>query len=370
MGLGKTAQAVAACHALWRAGKVRRGLIVVPASLKSQWHREWLAFSDAPVEVVTGAPDDRKAAYRTRRRGFLIVNYEQTFRYLDLMLGCNPGIVVLDEAQRIKNWATKTAACVKQLRPAYRLVLTGTPMENRLEELASIMDWIDDRAIEPKWRLVPWHSVYADGSREVTGARNLDTLRHRLSHCMVRRRRHEILTQLPPRTDTNVSVELTPAQREEHDALNQPIAVLVNKARKRPLTQAEFLRPMSLLTTRARRRTGRDDGADRSRRRARRGPWPAGARTGRDGLRRRRVSRRAGVATGRSGRRGKRAARRRKFGSCFPSWKSSPRSQVACASKRPPRLRRRWPRCSRAWLKCPERAAGPDQVLLLGDNHG
>ena len=249
MGLGKTAQAVAACHALWRTGKVRRGLIVVPASLKSQWHREWMAFSDAPVEVVEGSPENRREAYRAQRRGFLIVNYEQTLRDLDLMLGWDPGIVVLDEAQRIKNWATKTAAYVKQLQPAYRLVLTGTPMENRIDELASIMDWIDDRALEPKWRLVPYHSVYSDGSTEVIGARNLDTLRERLSHCMVRRRRSEILTQLPPRTDTNVSVELTPAQREEHDALNQPIAVLAANARRRPLTQAEFLRLMSLLTT-------------------------------------------------------------------------------------------------------------------------
>ncbi len=242
MGLGKTAQAIAACHALWRTGKVRRGLIVVPASLKPQWHREWMAFSDTPVEVVGGSPENRRAVYRAQRRGFLIVNYEQTLRDLDLMLGWNPGIVVLDEAQRIKNWNTKTAVYVKQLRPTYRLVLTGTPMENRIDELASIMDWIDDRALEPKWRLVPYHSVYADGSKEVIGARNLDTLRERLSHCMVRRRRSEILTQLPPRTDTNVAVELTPAQREEHDALDQPIAMLAHIARKRPLTQAEFLR--------------------------------------------------------------------------------------------------------------------------------
>ena len=249
MGLGKTAQAVAACHALWRTGKVSRGLVVVPASLKSQWQREWSAFTDAPVEVVWGSADERRTAYRRQRRGFLIVNYEQILRDLDLVLDWNPGIVVLDEAQRIKNWATKTAACVKRLRPAYRLVLTGTPMENRLEELASIMDWIDDRALEPKWRLGPWHSVYSDGPNEVIGARNLDTLRDRLSHCMLRRRRSEILTQLPPRTDTNLAVELTPAQREEHDALGQPIAVLAHTARRRPLTQAEFLRLMSLLTT-------------------------------------------------------------------------------------------------------------------------
>ncbi len=60
-------------------------------------------------------------------------------------------------------------------------MLTGTPMENRLEELASLMDWVDDHALEPKWRLVPWHTVHADGRRAAAGARNLDTLRERLA---------------------------------------------------------------------------------------------------------------------------------------------------------------------------------------------
>ena len=75
---------------------------------------------------------------------------------------------MLDEAQRIKNWATKTALSVKGLTPPYRLVLTGTPMENRIEELASIVEWVDDMALEPKWRLSAVHAVHADGRREVT----------------------------------------------------------------------------------------------------------------------------------------------------------------------------------------------------------
>ena len=68
-------------------------------------------------------------------------------------------MIVLDEAQRIKNWATKTASTVKQLDPPYRLVLTGTPMENRFGELASIVEWVDDFALEPKWRLMPGHTI-------------------------------------------------------------------------------------------------------------------------------------------------------------------------------------------------------------------
>jgi hypothetical protein len=248
MGLGKTVEAIAACHALWHAGKVKRGLIVVPASLKPQWQREWQIFTDAPVEIVDGSPDQRRVFYR-RRTGFLIVNYGQVLGDLAWMHAWKPDIPVLDEAQRIKNWGTKTAACVKTLGPPYRLVLTGTPMENRLEELASVLDWIDDHALEPKWRLVPWHSVWADGQAEVTGARNLDTLRARLAPCMLRRVRREILHQLPPRTDTTIPVDLTPEQRSEHDALGQPIAQLVAIARKRPLSPAQFLRLMQLLTT-------------------------------------------------------------------------------------------------------------------------
>ena len=111
---------------------------------------------------------------------------------------------MLDEAQRIKNWATKTALSVKGLTPPYRLVLTGTPMENRIEELASIVEWVDDMALEPKWRLGALHAIRADGRSEVTGVRNLDTLRERLRHCMVRRVRQDVLDQLPPRTDTRV----------------------------------------------------------------------------------------------------------------------------------------------------------------------
>jgi len=249
MGLGKTAQAIACCHALLKTKQVQRGLVVVPASLKSQWLREWRAWTDAPVTVLDGHPGERAQIWRATRSGFLIVNYEVVIRDLDSVQAWKPDLVVLDEAQRIKNWATKTAVCVKALRPDYRLVLTGTPMENRLEELASIFDWVDDHALEPKWRLVPWHGVFADGSREIVGARNLDTLRERLAPRLLRRLRSEVLTQLPPRTDTVVPVDLTSEQRDEHDALQLPIRILMQVAQRRPLTQAEFLRLMQMLTT-------------------------------------------------------------------------------------------------------------------------
>ena len=249
MGLGKTAQAIACCNIMRHSGRVRRGLIIAPASLKPQWAREWALFSDLPIHVVDGNPEERQATYTACKDGFLIINYEQLLRDLEVVRRWNPDLVVLDEAQRIKNWATKTALSVKGLTPQYRLVLTGTPMENRIEELASIVEWVDDMALEPKWRLNSLHSIRADGKREVVGARNLDTIRDRLRHCMIRRVRQDVLDQLPSRTDTRVPIEMTEAQKNAHEELNQPIAQLIQRSLKRPLTQAEFLRLMSLLTT-------------------------------------------------------------------------------------------------------------------------
>ncbi len=248
MGLGKTVQAAAVCHALWHAKKVRRGLLIVPATLKPQWQHEWRLFSDAPIEIVDGTPEERRARFQ-RRAGFLLVNYEQVIRDLPWMRKWRPQIVVLDEAQRIKYWSTKTAASVKQLDSPYRLVLTGTPMENRLDELASVLEWVDDHALEPKWRLASWHHEPATEGRDSTGGRNLDTLRERLAPSMLRRVRQQVLHQLPPRTDTTIPVTLTEDQREAHDALRPPIAQLASIAHARPLRPPEFLRLMQLLMT-------------------------------------------------------------------------------------------------------------------------
>ena len=248
MGLGKTAQAIAAAHALFSTGRVKHGLVIVPASLKPQWLREWQLFSDVPFTAVEGDAAARANLYRGWRRGFLLTNYEQVLRDLEHVLHLAPDLVVLDEAQRLKNWATKTATSVKQLSPRWRLVLTGTPLENRLEELASITEWVDDFALEPKWRLGPVHAIHVDGTHDVVGARHLETLRARLAPSMLRRVRADVLGQLPPRRDVRVPVALTPEQKTAHDELVLPIARLVSIARKRPLLQAEFLRLMSLLT--------------------------------------------------------------------------------------------------------------------------
>src|SRR5690606_3128015 len=127
------------------------------AALRSQWQREWQQTTSIELVEVQGSPEERAHIYRETKRGLLLIGYELLLRDLQHVQAFAPQLVLLDEAQKIKNWATKSAAYVKALKPEYRLVLTGTPMENRFEELASIMDFVDDTALEPKWRLVPWH---------------------------------------------------------------------------------------------------------------------------------------------------------------------------------------------------------------------
>jgi len=249
MGLGKTTQAIAACHALYCSEQIERGLLIVPAPLKDQWVREWQATTDrVPITAVDGSAEQRTRLFTQTKRGFLVMNYEQLLRDLPAVRRFAPSLVVLDEAQRIKNWATKSSAYVMSLEPEWRLVLTGTPLENRLEELATLLDWVDDTALAPKWRLAPWHTAWdsESGSQRV-GARHLDTLRERLEPCLVRRVRRDVLSQLPPRSDMRVPVELTGPQREEHDARTVPIARLLQIGRRRPLRQPEFLQLMQLL---------------------------------------------------------------------------------------------------------------------------
>ncbi|MGK0360580.1 MAG: hypothetical protein ACI9U2_002893, partial [Bradymonadia bacterium] len=186
MGLGKTLQAIAATHWLWHHRGVRRALVICPASLKHQWAAEIERFTQHSTQVVEGPPATRLAQYRAQAT-FTIVNYELVLRDQELLstLVC-PDVLILDEAQRIKNWRTQTAEAVKRVSSRYAFVLTGTPLENRLEDLYSLMQVVDLHVLGPLWQfLLQFHVLGERG--EVLGYRNLSDLRERLSAVLLRR---------------------------------------------------------------------------------------------------------------------------------------------------------------------------------------
>jgi superfamily II DNA or RNA helicase len=246
MGLGKTLQAIGAAAWLREQEAVVRVLVVCPASLKHQWAREIERFCGQPVQVVQGPPPTRLAQYR-KADGFTVVNYELIRRDLSVINETlRPDLLILDEAQRIKNWRTKIATAVKRIPSRYAFVLTGTPLENRLEDLYSLMQVVDQRLLGPLWRyLADFHVT--DERGKVLGYRNLSELRRRLAPAMLRRDRSLVREQLPERIVQRLDVPMTEKQRELHgDAMSQA-GQLAHIAKRRPLTPSEQNRLVSSL---------------------------------------------------------------------------------------------------------------------------
>ena len=216
MGLGKTIQAIAACALLHRLGQARRVLVVTPASLKSEWEEQIQRFTLLPYQIVYGGRLARLPHYHEAAPFFTIVNYEQMVKdTLDVNERLRADVVVLDEAQRIKNWSTKTAQAIKRLRSRYAFVLTGTPIENRIDELHSLMDFLDPAALGPLFRFN--RDFYdLDERGKPAGYRNLDRLHERVSPFLLRRLKAQVETELPDRTDSNRFVPLSPQQRDTY----------------------------------------------------------------------------------------------------------------------------------------------------------
>ena len=227
MGLGKTAQTLAAIELLAKERGVERILVVAPASVKYQWEGEIKKFTGRPVQVIEGGPDDRKDQY-AEPTFYRLVNYEQVVRDREAINAWKPDVVVLDEAQRIKNWESKTSREVKKLKSRYAIVLTGTPLENRLEELYSIVQFVDERRFGPAFQFLHEHRVL-DENGNLKGYRNLDKIREKLAPILLRRTRGEVLTQLPSRTDSIVFVELSPEQRTPYGEQRTTLARLLQK---------------------------------------------------------------------------------------------------------------------------------------------
>ncbi len=246
MGLGKTLQAIVATLLMRRTAGIKKTLIVCPASLKHQWAREIAKACGESACVVEGSRAARATAYRRWKHGFLILNYELALRDLDAVRRASADLVVLDEAQRIKNWETKTAKAIKELTSPFAFVLTGTPLENRLSELHSLVEFVNPRALGPRWRLIPFHAV-SEPSGKIVAYEALDILRGRMSGFFLRRERREVLDQLPPRTDNTFWTEMTPAQFRPYRRHARKVAALL--AQNRPLKTAEVRLLLQALTS-------------------------------------------------------------------------------------------------------------------------
>ena len=153
MGLGKTIEAIAATELLHRRQGIERVLVVAPASVKYQWKTEIEKFCDRSAQVIQGYVPQRRRLY-AEPCFFNLTSYELVMRDLEEIHELRPDLIILDEAQRIRNWETKTARAIKQLKSRYAFVLTGTPLENKLEELYSVVEFVDGRRLGPAFQFL------------------------------------------------------------------------------------------------------------------------------------------------------------------------------------------------------------------------
>ncbi|HZK79974.1 MAG TPA: DEAD/DEAH box helicase, partial [Humisphaera sp.] len=231
MGLGKTIQAIAAVEIMAKHFGVERVLIVCPTSLKHQWTREIEKFCHRKSQVIGGLRARRQENFKVDAF-YKIVNYDTVHRDLDLIAGWSPDLVILDEAQRIKNWSTRAARSVKQIASPYAIVLTGTPLENRLEELVSIVQFVDQHRLGPTFRFLADHQIRDPETGRVVGYKSLDTIGKTLAPILIRRQKQQVLSQLPGRLDKHLFVPMTPEQMRHHDENKELVANVVRKWRK------------------------------------------------------------------------------------------------------------------------------------------
>ncbi|MBN1590998.1 MAG: DEAD/DEAH box helicase [Pirellulales bacterium] len=242
MGLGKTIQGVGVAELLAREAGISRVLVVCPASVKSQWRSEIHRFTDRDVQLVVGSAAERAEQYDSDCF-FTICNYEQVLRDILPIEHNRWDLIILDEGQRIKNWESKTARVIKGLRSPFALVLSGTPLENRLDELYSVVQFVDDRRLPPAFRFFHRHRV-VDEKGKVIGYKNLDQLRENLRPILLRRTRASVLNQLPPRSSEIVRIPPTDEQKELHATHMRTISMITRKAY---LSEMDLLRLQKAL---------------------------------------------------------------------------------------------------------------------------
>ncbi len=242
MGLGKTIQGVGVAELLAREADIRKVLVVCPASLKSQWRSEIHRFCDRDVQLVGGPAAERASQY-ANPSFFTICNYEQVLRDILAIEGVPWDLIILDEGQRIKNWESKTSNIIKSLRSRFALVLSGTPLENRLDELYSVVQFVDDRRLGPGFRFFNQHRMI-DEKGKVLGYKNLGTLRDTLRPILLRRTRDSVKLELPERSTEIIRVAPTDEQRELHRGNMQVVASIT---RKKFISEMDLLRLQKAL---------------------------------------------------------------------------------------------------------------------------
>ncbi|MGM9842127.1 MAG: DEAD/DEAH box helicase [Candidatus Limisoma sp.] len=227
MGLGKTVQAIGAAELLRRNRFAESVLVVCPTSLKYQWKSEIERFTGADVLIVEGVATKRAQMY-DEPATYKIVSYHTMANDVRYLGHIEVDMVIMDEVQRLKNWNTIIAGAARRVDARYVVALSGTPLENKLEEFYSVMELVDQYCLGPYYEFRD-KCIVTDGTSKVVGYKNLNSVGEQASSRLIRRRKSDVALQMPKRSDMNLLVAVTPQQMDVHNENKEIVARLISK---------------------------------------------------------------------------------------------------------------------------------------------
>ncbi len=239
MGLGKTLQVISLLlmeQHEWKSGKKEclRSLIVCPASLVYNWKKELERFApELDGVIISGNIAEREELIRSTKDGqILVTSYDLLKRDVEVYKDIVFAIQVIDEAQYIKNAGTQAAKGVKQITAAFKLALTGTPIENRLSELWSIFDYLMPGFLYSykKFREEIETPIITNKEEE-----KMDRLKKMIRPFILRRLKSDVLKDLPEKLEENLFAKIEGEQRELYNAHVERLRQTLNKT-----TEKEF----------------------------------------------------------------------------------------------------------------------------------
>lgn len=248
MGLGKTIQAITTAEIFLREGLAESVLIVCPTSLKYQWKREIEKFTGGDrvecekeyiedgrvcpkVVVVEGNPPKRTQLHKAKAP-YKIVSYHAMANDVRLHNKLETDVLVMDEIQRLKNWDTIISKAARKVHSRYSVLLSGTPLENKLEELYSTMELADQFCFGPYYKFRDEHILIDPDKGTVVGYQHLNSVGEKASSRLLRRTKKSVQLQLPKRTDEYIVVPMTNEQADMHSEFKAEVARIIFKYQK------------------------------------------------------------------------------------------------------------------------------------------
>ncbi|WP_352423852.1 DEAD/DEAH box helicase [Proteiniphilum sp.] len=246
MGLGKTIQALGAAELLRKEFNIASVLILCPTSLKYQWKKEIEKFTGDTALVIEGNHLKRRAQY-AQDTFYKIVSYQSANNDIKILKSLSADLLIMDEAQRLKNWNTQISKAAKRIESQYTVVLSGTPLENKIEELYAIAQYVNSYCLGPYYRFIDRCLVKSDTGKTI-GYQNLNEVGNLIGNILIRRKKSDVHIQLPARMDKILFVPMTTEQKEMHDEFKSSLAQLIMKwQRMRFLSESDRRRVLLLM---------------------------------------------------------------------------------------------------------------------------